>query len=176
MHYELFTRSWWRAAGTRAARTAIILAVPYLPASLHNTVPYVTILEAGVMGVILSLLTSLTGLAEVDGPGVSWYWAVLERVVKTTAQALVTALAADVLVTQINWHDVVAVTAASALGSLFLAVLSKLPETDTPVAAENLGKHIAVTATPNSTVIVNTTPTATDLSNVTVAGADPTVK
>lgn len=150
---QIFTTAWWKSAGVRAFRTAIIVAVPYLPASLTNNVPYVTILGAAVMGGFLSLLTSLAGLAEVEGRVVPWYFALLERVVKTTAQALVTALTATVFITEVDWHQVLAITSASAFGSLLLGILKVLPESEDP--ADSTGRHLAVTATPNSTVIVN---------------------
>lgn len=156
---QLLTPTWWKAAGIRAFRTALLVAVPYVPASLTDTVPYLTIISAAVMGAVLSLLTSLTGLSEADGRVMPWYWAILERVVKTTAQALVTALATTVFITDVNWADVLAITTASAFGSLLLAVLKILPESEDPAdTAATTGKHVAVTATPNSTVIVNAAP------------------
>lgn len=157
---QLLTPTWWKAAGVRAFRTALLVAIPYIPASLTDTVPYLTIVSAAVMGGILSLLTSLTGLSEADGRVMPWYWAILERVVKTTAQALVTALATTVFITDVNWANVLAITTASAFGSLLLAVLKILPESEDPADAlpSESGKHVAVTATPNSTVIVNASP------------------
>jgi hypothetical protein len=160
MKMQLFTARWWSAASVRALRTAVLVALPYLPAALTDTVPYLTIASAAVMGGILSYLTSLTGLSEVDGRVMPWYFAILERVVKTAAQALVTALATTVFVTDVNVPQVLSIVASSAFGSLLLAVLKILPESEDPAdaSAVSSGKHVAVTATPDSTVIVNTAP------------------
>jgi hypothetical protein len=131
----IFTPTWWKAAGVRALRTALVVALPYLPASLTDTVPYVAIASAAVMGGVLSLLTSLAGLAETTDTQVNYWVAIFERVVKTVAQALVTALGTTVFISQVNFSDVLAIVASSALGSLFLAVISSLPEASVPAAS-----------------------------------------
>lgn len=125
---------WWKAALIRAVRTAVVIAIPYLPASYSGATPYITILSAALLGFVLSILTSLAGLAEVNGVQVAWYWATAERVIKTVAQAVVTVIGNAVLFQDVAWNAVLPVIAAAAFGSLLLAVLRDLPEAPTPLA------------------------------------------
>jgi hypothetical protein len=125
----LFTGVWWKASAIRALRTAIVVAVPYIPVSYTENTPYLTALSAAAMGAILSFLTSLTGLTETTGTQVNYWVAIFERVVKTVAQALVAALATDVFVTDIDF---------------------KLPEADIP------GATTVNTLTPTQAPVVGT--------------------
>lgn len=134
MSYPLFTKDWWKAAGVRAARTALVIAIPYVAASATGNLPYVTIASAVALGVVLSLLTSLAGLAELQPSKQNYAVAVLTRVVKTVAQALVAAVGTTVFITDVNWTEILSLTVSSGLGSLLLGLLSTLPETETPKA------------------------------------------
>ncbi len=131
----IFSGPWWVAAGKRAARTAIIIALPYLPAALVNAASYWTLLSAAVLGGVLSLLTSLAGLKENSGTAVPFGFALFDRVVRTVAQALVAAVGNAVLFTDVDWHAIPPLVLSSAIGSLLLGVLTALPEADHPVAA-----------------------------------------
>jgi hypothetical protein len=146
----LFTGVWWKASAIRALRTAIVVAVPYIPVSYTENTPYLTALSAAAMGAILSFLTSLTGLTETTGTQVNYWVAIFERVVKTVAQALVAALATDVFVTDIDFKTVVAIVGGSAISSAVLAVLAKLPEADIP------GATTVNTLTPTQAPVVGT--------------------
>jgi hypothetical protein len=132
---NLTSAAWWKAAGIRALRTAILVAVTYVPATLTDAVPYVVLGSAAAVAAILSLIMSLAGIAEVDGTTQPWYFAILSRVVKTVAQALAGGVLANaVFLSDISWEAVLATTLAAGFGSLLLGVLKTLPESDVPVA------------------------------------------
>lgn len=128
----LTSKLWWKAALKRALRTALLVAIPYTPATYTGTLPYITLASAAAIGFVLSLLTSWADLPEADGKAQPWWFAMLSRVVKTTAQAALTAIGNAYLLNQVHWSLVLQVTIASAFGSLLLAVLADLPETATP--------------------------------------------
>lgn len=127
---HLLTWSWWRAALIRSARTAIVTAVPFVPVSYTEQVPYISIVYAASFGFISALLTSLAGLPETDGTTIPWWQAVLSRVVKSIAQGAVSAFGTAVLITDVDWVLVANAAWVSGFGSLLLAVLSQLPEVD----------------------------------------------
>lgn len=135
MNYPLLTKDWWKAAGVRAARTALVIAIPYVAASATGTLPYVTIASAVALGVVLSLLTSLAGLAELQPAKQNYAVAITTRVVKTVAQALVAAIGTTIFITDVNWTEILSLTVSAGLGSLLMGLLSSLPETETPLAA-----------------------------------------
>lgn len=176
---NLISKAWWEAAGSRALRTAIVVAIPYIPASYTGQVPYLTILSAAVLAAILSLLTSLVGLPEVSGKQPVWWFAVAERVVKTIAQAAITAVGNAVLLQNVHWLDIAQIALTAGFGSLLLAFLKELPEASVPQAVGpadakpiyivNSAAPVAsgasgtVTYVPNAQVSVGTTvPTKAD--------------
>lgn len=128
----LVTLVWWKAALIRALRTALVVAVPYVPVSYNNHVPYITVAAAAAFGFVASLITSLVQLPEASGRAVPWWLAVLTRVVKTTAQAAIASFGTSVLITQIHWVTTLQVVGTAAFGSLLLALISNLPETTPP--------------------------------------------
>src|SRR6188472_3595228 len=110
---------WWKAALARAARTAAVVAVPYVPLTLEGQA-YILLLSAAGMGAILSLLTSLTGLAEVEGNEQPWYFSLLSRVVKTVAQAVIAAFGTAALFTEVDWSAIPALVVSAAIGSALI--------------------------------------------------------
>jgi hypothetical protein len=136
---------WWIAAAKRALRTAAVVAVPYVPVALSGA-DYLILASAFGMGFILSILTSLAGIAEVEGAEVPWWYAALSRTVKTVAQALITAVGSAVLFTDVDWSTIPALVISSAVGSLLLAVVGKLPEAPTPVAAPTGATPVEIVA------------------------------
>jgi hypothetical protein len=126
--------TWWKAALARAFRTAAVVAMPYVPVTLGGS-DYLVLASAFGMGFILSVLTSLAGIAEAEGAEVPWWYATVSRVVKTVAQALVTAVGSAVLFTDVDWSTIPALVVSSAIGSLLLAVVKQLPEAPTPVVS-----------------------------------------
>ena len=61
------TKTWWKAAGVRAAKTFAQTAVAMIPVAVPiQQVTWVTVLGTALTAGILSLLTSVAGLPEVD--------------------------------------------------------------------------------------------------------------
>lgn len=60
--------TWWKAAGIRALRTLAQTAVATIGTSaVLSEVNWVAVASASVLAALLSLLTSVAGLPEVDG-------------------------------------------------------------------------------------------------------------
>ncbi len=62
------SKEWWRAAGIRALKTVAQTAIATIgTAAVMSEVNWVAVASASVLAGILSLLTSLAGLPEVEG-------------------------------------------------------------------------------------------------------------
>lgn len=67
MKSYLTSKSWWRAAGIRALRTVAQTALATIgTTALIENVNWIAVVSASVLAGILSLLTSLSGLPEVE--------------------------------------------------------------------------------------------------------------
>ena len=63
----VFTNSWWRAAGIRAIKTIAQTAIATIGSSaVISAVDWKMVVSASLLAGILSLLTSVAGLPEVD--------------------------------------------------------------------------------------------------------------
>ncbi len=63
----IFTKAWWRAALVRALKTVAQAAVGLIPAAASITdVDWRTVAGCALLAGLLSLLTSLAGLPELD--------------------------------------------------------------------------------------------------------------
>lgn len=61
------TKSWWKAAGIRAVKTVAQTAVAMIPAAVTiGAVNWETIIGTAVLAGVVSLLTSVAGLPEVE--------------------------------------------------------------------------------------------------------------
>ncbi|NCT90266.1 hypothetical protein GXB85_04765 [Cellulomonas sp. APG4] len=127
---ELLSAAWWSLAGQRAARSFLVGLLPFLPAIVAgDTTALLAGLSAGALLAVLSIATSWVNLPEVDGTPRPWWAAALDRVVRTFAQAFLANIpAAAVLLSDVDWQVVLTNAAASAAGSLVLALISVLPE------------------------------------------------
>lgn len=136
---------WWKAAGLRAARTALVVALPYIPITYLGNIPYITIGLVCGLAIVLSFLTSLTGISEVSGVPRPWWYAVLSRVIKTVAQAAITGIGAAVLITDVQWDSLLQFALTAGFGSLVLALLGTLPEAEIPIqsSSDTPGRHTA---------------------------------
>lgn len=64
------TKQWWKAAAIRAVRTMAQAALAVIgAASILSQVNWLVVLSASVLSGILSMLTSLAGLPEVENGG-----------------------------------------------------------------------------------------------------------
>ena len=64
---KIFTKEWWKAAGIRAIKTVAQTAIATIgTAAVMSQVNWIAVLSASCLAGILSLLTSLAGLPEVD--------------------------------------------------------------------------------------------------------------
>ncbi len=135
---------WWKAALLRALSTAVAVAVPYLGGSLLADVPWVTIVSAGVLGALASLVTSLAGLPEVEGATLPWWQSAAERAVKTFAQALAAGFVGATLLTDVAWSTVLQAAALSTLVTLLRYVLATLPSDGAILEAGVTGDGAAV--------------------------------
>jgi hypothetical protein len=125
----LFTLAWWKASVLRGVRTAVVIVIPYVgTVILFKDVDWLTIVSAAGLGFVASLITSLAGIPEADGKKVSIWVALVERTVKTVAQALVVGIGNAVLFTDVNWSNITQAALIAGLGSLLLGVLGYLPE------------------------------------------------
>ena len=124
---RLTDRSWWGAALLRGLYTAIAVALPYLGAATLVEVPWLTVASTAALAFIVSLVTSLAGLPEVEGVDLPWWLAAIERVVKTFAQALVSGFGGAVLLTDVDWLFVLQAAALAAVVSLLRLILATLP-------------------------------------------------
>jgi hypothetical protein len=60
-------KMWWKAAGIRAVKTVAQTAVAMIPAAVTiGAVDWVTVLGTAALAGIVSMLTSIAGLPEVD--------------------------------------------------------------------------------------------------------------
>lgn len=61
------SKAWWKAAGVRAVKTVAQCAVATIgTAALLSEVNWIAVLSASALAGVLSLLTSVAGLPEVD--------------------------------------------------------------------------------------------------------------
>ena len=65
---KLSSKEWWKAAGIRAIKTVAQTAIALIPAGVMiQEVNWIMVLGTAALAGVLSLLTSLAGLPEVDG-------------------------------------------------------------------------------------------------------------
>ena len=157
---QLVSKEWWKASTLRAIRTALVISIAYVPASLSAEVPYITIALAAGLGLIVSFLTSLTGLPEVSGVNEPWWKAVIERVVKSIAQGAIVGVGAAVLITDVDWSQVGTMALTAGFGSLLLAVIASLPE-DNGINGTQITVNTGTVSNPTVEVITGSSPVVT---------------
>lgn len=157
---QLTSKEWWKAASIRAVRSALVISIAYVPASLSAEVPYITIALAAALGLIVSYLTSLIGLPEVTGVNEPWWKVVVERVVKSVAQGAIVGVGAAVLITDVDWSQVGTMALTAGFGSLLLAVIASLPE-DNGINGTQITVNTGTVSNPTVEVITGSSPVVT---------------
>lgn len=136
MRHEIFTAAWWKAASIRAIRTVAECAAGALTgATAFGGVDWFSIAFSGVMAGVLSMLTSLAGLPEVEPGAVfagRWWLATGIRTLKTFCQTLASVLAPAVTAGAINWAQALSAAGVAAVITIFIcfAGIPECPETD----------------------------------------------
>ena len=125
----LFSRSWWAAAGARAANTAIAALLPLVMLLVAGSATPAHVLDLVAIQVILSLATSLAGLPELGGKTTPLWQAILTRSAKTLGQSLGTALVGVELLSAIDWSAAWVLIAGATLTTILRTLHDYLPET-----------------------------------------------
>ena len=128
---SLFSRAWWSIAGQRALRTMLVAIVPFVPALIGapDGQTYIAAGSTVALAAVLSLFTSAASLPEANGLPRAWWVAALDRFVRTFAQVAIASIPAVTVIQDVPWTVVLTNAAASAVGSLLLALIAALPET-----------------------------------------------
>ena len=151
----VFTGAWWIAAGKRAAYTALAAILPSAALLLQGGIDPLYVAGLAGLALVLSLLTSMASLPELDDKSEGFLKAVGFRVLRTLGQVGVPALAGAAILQDVDWHQAWVVTAGAVLTTLIRALMSYLPET-TVVQQIKTGEVVDPTATP--TAVVPATP------------------
>lgn len=160
---NLLSGAWWKAAGLRAFRTALVIAAPYSVTVIYDNT-WLVVGSTAAFGALVSLLTSLRGITETEDNVVPWYYSIFERGIKTAAQALIAAFGTATMFEAVTWTEVPALVGTAVLGTLFLSVIAKLPGADEPLATASIPAtvtdaegHSAVAEVPAVAVVNSST-------------------
>lgn len=136
MSKTITSATWWKAALLRALSTAVAVAIPFTGATaLFTNINWTVVGGTVGLAFLLSLITSLAGIPEVSGNTVPVPLALLERTVKTFAQALVASVGSATLFGQVHWSQDLQLAGLAALASLFRALIVDLPETPSTLSS-----------------------------------------
>lgn len=125
----IFTKAWWVAAGTRAARTFFQAVAGVLPAAITiSDVDWLVVLGTALLASVMSFLTSLAGLPELDDKESPLWKAALIRALKTMAQTAAAMIPAAVTIFAVDWVAVAGAAALAGIVSLAMSFAAGLPE------------------------------------------------
>jgi len=130
--YELTSPSWWKAAGSRALRTAVAVLIPFLAASTLTEIDWRLVLSTVGLSVIASGLTSLVGLKELTGEGVPKLVAIGIRAIKTFAQTFLSYIGAAVLLSEVDWSANLLFALSATVVTIAQGFLVGVPEQEEP--------------------------------------------
>ena len=124
-------RVWFKAACVRALKTMAQAAIATIGSSAAmGQVNWALVGSSSALSGVLSVLTSLAGLPEVDGKGTkTWFTAACVRALKTMAQAAIATIGSSAAMGQVNWALVGSSSALSGVLSV-LTSLAGLPEVE----------------------------------------------
>ena len=127
----LFSLQWWKDSAVRAARTALLLVIPFFPAAAQvGGTEWQPLVLTAAFGFIASMVTSVALLPdETTGVNLSKGKAILYRVIKSFFQGLASGFGTAALLTDVDWNAAIQVAIAGAIGSFILGMVAALPET-----------------------------------------------
>lgn len=124
-------RKWAQAALTRAARTMAQVALGMLPtAAMVTEVNWIVVIQTALCAGLASILMSVVRLPEAVGESTSFAAAVFWRTVRTMAQAAVGLIPAGVMITAVDWKNVVLTVALVGIICVLNAIMTDLPEAE----------------------------------------------
>lgn len=124
----IWTQEFWIAAGKRAARTFFQAVAGLIPAAaMISEVNWLWVLGTAALTAVLSILTALAGLPEVDGLTMPLWKATLYRAIRTMAQSALAMIPAAVSIVEVDWLHVLSTAALAGLVSAAMS-LGGLPE------------------------------------------------
>ena len=123
--------TWLKAAGIRAVKTVAESAASTISTSLAiGDVDWIAVAGTALLSGILSLITSIAGIPEVDGTtGRRWILAAGIRALKTVAQQAAARIGTAAMIGDVDWIAVASSAALAGIYSLLMSVVTKLPET-----------------------------------------------
>ena len=124
-----YWKSWAKYAGIRALKTfAETAAASIGVGAAIGTVNWLEMLSCAVMSAVLSLITSIAGLPELEADGTKkWIIAAGIRALKTVAQTAVSKIGTAVLIGEVDWIAVASTAIVAGLASLLISIAG-LPE------------------------------------------------
>lgn len=125
---DLTSPLWWRAAGQRAAYTAIAAAVPLATLLVDGSITPWYMLSFVATAALLSLLNTFGSLPEASEGQTPLHKAILGRVLRTVGQTAIPALAGVTLLGEIDWSGLGVAVGGAALVTLLRTLLAHLPE------------------------------------------------
>lgn len=125
---DLFTPTWWHAAGRRAAYTALAALLPLVALLVGGEVSPLYVASLVALTILTSLVTSLAGLPEVTGKVVPWWQAIVVRVLKTAGQVAAPTLGSVLLLEDVGWYELGVTVAGAALTTFVRSLMAYLPE------------------------------------------------
>lgn len=129
----IFTRTWWQAAGTRAAYTVLAALVPLVGLFVTSDVTPLYVASVSALAGLVSLVTSLAGIPELEDRTVPLWRAIVVRVLKTIGQVGGPVLVSVQLLEDVGWYELGVAVAGAALTTLIRTLMAYLPETDPTV-------------------------------------------
>lgn len=120
--------SWWRAAGQRAAATALAALLPLAALVVAGEVTVLYAASVAVVAVLGSLATSLGSLPEADGTTVPLWRAVLGRTARTAGQVAAPVIVSAVLLSDVGWTELGVTVGGAVVTTLIRTLLAALPE------------------------------------------------
>ena len=153
----ILTLAFWRAAGIRALRTALVAAAPFLlPLVGGDWGDVAQAAGAIALVAVLSLATSLASLPELGITRSRWA-ALLDRSLRTFGQTLAASIGSALVWSDVDWRLALVQAAAAAVTTAVLAIVEQLPETVPAIEAEpdDDGVYDISSLTPNERAMVD---------------------